>query len=112
MWFHEHILTFVLFLPLAGAIPLLFFPPESKTLIRLWANIVGFAGFLVSLPLAIWFNSDEGGFQFLERDEWIPSIGASYALGMDGISLLLVLLTTVLGFIAILSSWSAIEDRL
>jgi len=112
MWFHEHILTIVLFLPLAGAIPILFFPAASKNLIRLWANIVGFAGFLVSLPLAFWFNSDDGGFQFVERAEWIPSIGASYALGMDGISLLLVLLTTVLGFIAILSSWTAIEDRL
>jgi NADH-quinone oxidoreductase subunit M len=111
MWFHEHILTTVLFLPLAGAALMLFFPAGSKTLIRVWANLVGFAGFLVSLPLAFWFNSDDGGYQFVERADWIPSIGASYALGMDGISLLLVLLTTILGFISILSSWTAIEDR-
>jgi NADH-quinone oxidoreductase subunit M len=104
MWFHEHILTTVLFLPLAGAALMLFFPAGSKTLIRVWANLVGFAGFLVSLPLAFWFNSDDGGYQFVERADWIPSIGASYALGMDGISLLLVLLTTILGFISILSS--------
>ncbi|HLA39173.1 MAG TPA: NADH-quinone oxidoreductase subunit M, partial [Candidatus Glassbacteria bacterium] len=111
MWFSEHILTVVLFLPLAGGLVMLFFPPENKGLIRWTANLVGFTGFLVSLPLAFWFEADAEGFQFVQQAEWIPSIGASYALGIDGISLLLVILTTSIGFISILSSWTAIEER-
>ncbi|OFW21743.1 MAG: NADH dehydrogenase [Acidobacteria bacterium RIFCSPLOWO2_02_FULL_59_13] len=111
-WIHQHILTIVLFLPLAGAILLLFFPKGSDNAVRLWANIIGFAGFVVSLPLVFWFENDADGFQFAEKVSWIPSIGANYALGIDGISLLLIMLTTVLGFIAILSSWTAIGERL
>ena len=51
------------------------------------------------------------GFQFIERAPWIPSIGAEYFLGVDGITFLLILLTTMMGFIAILSSWTAITER-
>ena len=109
--FYNHILSIVLFLPLAGAILLLFLPKDNKDLIRWVANLVALAGFVVSVPLALWFNSSADGFQFTEKATWIPSIGASYSLGIDGISLLLIMLTTVLGFIAILSSWTAIENR-
>jgi len=112
MWFHDHILTVVMFFPLAGALLLLFLPKGSKDLIRLLANVIGFAGFLVSLPLVMWFDADLPDLQFVEKADWIPSIGARYSLGIDGISLLLILLTTVLGFLAILCSWSAIEERL
>ena len=111
MWFSNHILSVVLFVPLAGAIVLMLLPKGNKNLIRLLANLFGFAGFLVSLPLVFWFDSANGEFQFVEKASWIPSIGANYALGIDGISLLLVMLTTVLGFLAILSSWTAIEER-
>src|SRR5205807_8580608 len=51
-------------------------------------------------------------FQFVEHANWIPTIGASYHLGIDGLSLLLVMLTTLLGFLSILSSWNAIQERL
>src|SRR6185312_17106506 len=51
-------------------------------------------------------------FQFVERASWIPTIGANYHIGIDGLGLLLVMLTTVVGFLAILSSWNAIENRL
>src|SRR3990170_8874225 len=112
MWFHDHILTVVMFFPLAGALLLLFLPKDSKDLIRLLANVIGFGGFLVSLPLVMWFEADLPDLQFVEKADWIPSIGARYSLGIDGISLLLILLTTVLGFLAILCSWSAIEERL
>ncbi|MGH8650634.1 MAG: NADH-quinone oxidoreductase subunit M, partial [Burkholderiales bacterium] len=101
----------MLFIPLAGAIVLMLLPKGNKNLIRLLANLFGFAGLLVSLPLWFWFDRANAEFQFVERVTWIPSIGANYALGMDGISLLLILLTTVLGFLSILSSWSAIDER-
>src|SRR5579885_3343794 len=109
--FQNHILSIVLFLPLAGAILLLFIPKDQKNVIRSLANLIALAGFAVSVPLALWFNSSADGFQFQEKAAWIPSIGANYSLGIDGISLLLIMLTTVLGVIAILSSWTAIEDR-
>ena len=110
-FFAHHILTVVLFTPLAGALLLLFIPRDMETAHRIAGNVFGVLGFLVSLPLLRWFNLNWGGFAFEESAEWIPSIGAKYHLGIDGISLLLVLLTTLLGMIAILSSWSAIHQR-
>ncbi|HBY59142.1 MAG TPA: Fe-S-binding domain-containing protein, partial [Solibacterales bacterium] len=107
----DHILSVVLFTPLVGMLVLILLPASQPRLIKLWANIAAFVGFAVSLPL--WFSFDNAkDFQFVERASWIPSIGASYHLGLDGLSLLLVLLTTLLGFLSILASWSAIETRL
>ena len=111
-FFSTHILTVVTFLPLAGALVLLFFNKDNKNLVRWWANLVGLAGFLVSVPLFFWFDYDNAGeMQFVERVPWIDALGVEYAVGIDGISLLLVLLTTLLGSIAILSSWESIQDR-
>ena len=107
----DHILSIVLFTPLAGLVVLLFLPASNPRLVKLWANFAALAGFLVSLPLVFQFDHTKD-YQFVEQAPWIPSIGASYHLGIDGFSLLLVMLTTVLGFLAILSSWRAIEDRL
>ncbi|MDX2149946.1 MAG: NADH-quinone oxidoreductase subunit M [Bryobacteraceae bacterium] len=107
----DYILSAVLFTPLVGMLVLLFLPASQPRLVKLWANAAGFLGFLVSLPL--WFSFDKTkDFQFVQRVPWIPSIGASYHLGVDGLSLLLVLLTTLLGFLSILCSWSAIATRL
>src|SRR5258708_36160791 len=103
-----HILSIVLFTPLLGALILFLIP---ATAVRWWANFVAFVGFLVSLPLVFQFDRAKD-FQFVEKASWIPSIGASYHLGIDGFGLMLVILTTVIGFIAILASWTAIHDRL
>ena len=112
---YNHILSIVLFTPLVGAILLLFIPKENKDAIRWIANLFGVLGFVVSLPLVPWFWAlkDRSGFQFVEGspNNWIPSIGAGYVLGIDGISFLLIMLTTLLGAISILSSWEAIQDR-
>ena len=110
-FFAHHILSVVLFTPLVGALLLLFIPRENEQAHKIAGNIFGMLGFLVSLPLLRWFKPEWGGFTFEENASWIPSIGARYHLGIDGISLLLVMLTTFLGMIAILSSWSAIHQR-
>jgi NADH-quinone oxidoreductase subunit M len=110
-FFAHHILSVVLFVPLVGALLLLFIPREMELAHKIAGNLFGVLGFLVSLPLLRWFRPGWGGFTFEETAEWIPSIGAKYHLGIDGISLLLVMLTTFLGMIAILSSWSAIHLR-
>src|SRR5437870_386017 len=111
----NHILSIILFTPLVGAFLLLFVPKENKDGIRWIANIFALAGLLVSIPLVPWFwqKRFEAGFKFMEGapNNWIPSIGAGYVLGIDGISFLLIMLTTLLGWISILSSWSAIENR-
>jgi NADH-quinone oxidoreductase subunit M len=106
-----HYLSLILFLPLAGALLLLFIPKQNEDAIRWIANIVAFAGFLISIPLWFWYNAQSGDFQFVERTAWIPSVGAEYFLGVDGFSVLLILLTTLMGTIAILSSWTAITER-
>jgi NADH-quinone oxidoreductase subunit M len=112
--FGNQLLNVITYLPLAGAILILFFDKEKKDLIAKFATAVAGLGFLVSLPL--WFAWDSApkdafGFRFVQEARWIDSIGAKYVVGVDGISMLLILLTTLLGFVAILSSWTAIKDR-
>lgn len=107
----DHILSVVLFTPLIGFLVLLFIPSSKPLAIKLWANIASFLGFLVSLPLVFQFDRAKD-FQFVEKAPWIPTIGASYHLGIDGYGLLLVILTGLLGFLSILSSWNVIEIRL
>jgi NADH-quinone oxidoreductase subunit M len=112
----NHILSIILFTPLIGALVLLFVPKENKNAIRWIANLFSLGGFLISLPLVPWFwaqMSSPDRFKFVEgaANNWIPSIGAGYVIGIDGISFLLIMLTTLLGWISILSSWTAIENR-
>jgi len=112
--FGSQLLNVIAYLPLAGALLLLLFPKERKELIARFATLVAGLGFLVSLPL--WWGwatapQDAYGFRFVQDVRWIESIGARYIVGVDGISMLLVLLTTLLGFIAVLSSWTAIQER-
>ena len=110
-FFRSNILTITLFTPLVGALVIMLLPKEGKDTIRWAGNVFAFLGFLISLALIFWFDADQGGFQFVKQVEWIPTIGAQYHLGIDGISLLMVLLTTLLGFLSILSSWTAIGER-
>jgi len=105
------LLSLVLFTPLAGAILLLFVNKRAENAIRWIANVFAFAGFVVSLPLWFSYNSQDPGWQFVEKMEWIPSLGAQYFLGVDGFSCLLILLTTLMGCISVLSSWTAITQR-
>ncbi len=112
--FGNQLLNVVTYLPLAGAILLLFFDKEKKGLIAKFATAVAGLGFLASLPL--WFAwetapKDAFGFRFVQEAGWIDAIGAKYIVGVDGISMLLILLTTLLGFVAILSAWTAITER-
>jgi NADH-quinone oxidoreductase subunit M len=104
-------LSSLLLLPLAGLLVLLCLPASARPLIRWWTNGVLLAGLLLALPLWQHFDRAATGYQFVERVPWIPSFGAQYLVGLDGISLLFVLLTALLGPLASLASWSAIEER-
>ena len=105
------LLSLIMFTPLVGAVLLLFVSKHSENAIRWIANVFAVLGFLVSLPLWFWYDMTSPDWQFVERHDWIPSIGAEYFLGVDGFSSLLILLTTLMGAIAILSSWTAITER-
>ena len=114
----NHILSIILFTPLVGALFVLLIPKDNKNAIRWVANIFAALGLLVSVPLVPMFwavKADAGfrGFHFIEgaANNWIPTIGAGYYLGIDGVSFLLIMLTTILGFVSILSSWDAIQNR-
>lgn len=103
------ILSLVTFLPLAGAVFIAFLSREAVGNIRytaLWTTLITFA-----ISLLIWLNFDPAtpGFQFVEEREWMGAI--KYKMGVDGISMLFVILTTFLMPLCILASWDAIEDR-
>ena len=104
------LLTFVLFLPLLGLLVLLAIPAGQTRPIKIWANLVSLLSALSTLPLCVQFNS-ASDFQFVEKYSWIPSLGASYHLGLDGISLVLVTLTGFVSFLALASSWACIQLR-
>jgi NADH-quinone oxidoreductase subunit M len=107
------ILNVVTYVPLLGAMWILFFFQDPKN-IRYGATFFAFIDFLVSLLLWWRFDPNASGnaiFQFRWTRDWIPSLGVKYDFGIDGIALLLILLTTFMGLIAIWSSFSAIDQR-
>jgi NADH-quinone oxidoreductase subunit M len=107
----NYYLSIILFTPLLGALVVLFVNKQNEHLIRWIANLTALVGFLISIPLWFVYNPQNPEFQLVERAQWIPSIGAEYFLGVDGFSVLLILLTTLMGSIAVLSSWTAITER-
>src|SRR5205085_8135976 len=107
----SNILTIITFTPAVGALLLLFYSREHVRSIRAFALIVTILAFVFSLYLVARFDSSNPDFQFGIKAPWIPSFGIDYAMGVDGISLFLVLLTTILSPLAILASWS-IHERL
>ena len=105
------LLSWIAYLPLIGAIALLFVPKDRHEAIRWTALVFSLLSFLASLWLPLHFNPGTHAMQFVEKFDWIPGIGVKYFFGVDGISLWLVMLTTLLSPLAILCSWRAIEHR-
>ncbi len=106
----DHLLTLILFVPTVGALALLLIPRERVREIRWAALIVS----LIPLALSVflWFTYDpaQSGFQFTEQAAWYDAINSSYHLGVDGISVPMVLLTTLLTPLALLISWNIDEN--
>ena len=103
------ILSWTVFLPLLGAVLVLFM--RNAGAIRWISLIVTNATFLISLPLLTNFDKSTYFMQFAERHEWIPSWGINYFIGIDGISVLFIFLTTILSVLSVLVSWKAIETK-
>ena len=100
-------LTTIIFLPVVGAILIAFMPGLSDRLIRRVSAIFTIVPFALSILLFCIFDRSAGAevFQFQEKVSWIPAINANFHLGVDGLSLPLVVLTTFLGFMVVLISW-------
>ena len=108
---NNNILSIITWLPVLGAIVILaLMKKDQSSLIKRFATAWFGLDFLVSLWL-LNYNRTVGGMQFLENHEWIPVIGARYQMGADGVAVLLIVLTTLLGVIAALSSWNYIQKR-
>jgi NADH-quinone oxidoreductase subunit M len=111
---HLPLLSAVIFLPLLGAVLIFFIQGEPEVVARnarwaaLWTSLLTF---LLSLLLWLEFDSARHDFQFVEQAAWIPSFNIKYHLGIDGISLFFVLLSTLLTPICVLASWEAIKIR-
>ena len=102
-------LSLIVFLPTLGALVVLFIPRERTQALFKTALATALLTFLWSLKVLWRFTPSQGEMQFTERLSWIPAYGIEYFIGIDGISLFLVLLTTFLGPIVILASWSITE---
>ncbi|MGA2532484.1 MAG: NADH-quinone oxidoreductase subunit M [Candidatus Aminicenantales bacterium] len=105
------ILTLITFFPLAGLLLVMGIPGRRAGAIRIAANVIAGLEFLATLGLLLGFNPSAEGMQFVERADWIKAFRVQYLMGIDGISLLLILLTSLLTFLATLSSWKAITVR-
>jgi NADH-quinone oxidoreductase subunit M len=109
--FTDHLLSLLVFLPSAGALLLLLLPESRPRAVKGFSLAVALAELAVSLPLWTRFAAGTAGFQFVEKATWIPALGISYSVGIDGLSLLLVLLTTILTPVALLFSMTHVENR-
>ncbi len=105
------LLSILIFLPAIGGLFIMLMNSKRQTLIRFVA--LGFMGadFLLSLLLLVGFQANTAKMQFVEKSDWFKSIGASYHLGVDGISLFLVILTTMLGAILVMACWRDVTKQ-
>ncbi|MXY68220.1 MAG: NADH-quinone oxidoreductase subunit M [Acidobacteriia bacterium] len=107
--FTEHLITSLITVPFAGIVALLFVRGD------VWVRRVAMGVSLLALGLsaALWWRFDPSieGMQFVERTSWMENFNIQYAVGVDGISLVLVLLTTLLGPLCVLASWTSIESK-
>jgi NADH-quinone oxidoreductase subunit M len=104
------ILSVITYLPLLGILLLCMIDSKRHDLIRWVAFLTAVVAFVVSIPLYFLFDSTTWQMQFVENVPWISQFGIRYHMGIDGISLLLILLTTFLSALAILSTWSAVSE--
>jgi NADH-quinone oxidoreductase subunit M len=109
---HFPILSLITFLPLLGAFFVALINEKNENLIKWLTFIILVIDFIVSLPLFFYFDPTTYHMQFVERIPWIKSLGFQYFVGVDGISLFLVLLTTFLTPLAQLSTWSAVNKKI
>ena len=109
------LLTVLTFFPLVGVAAILLLKPlkrESDNLVRWIAIATAAITFMISLVALIQFDPDKSGLQLVDKAEWIPSLGISYYLALDGLSILFIMLTSFITLLAIIASWSQIQNEI
>ncbi len=106
------LLSTLIFLPLVGALVVMLLPRRNVLLIKVATLVLTLVEFALSLPLFFQFNEKTAAMQFVEQREWYPEWGISYLLAIEGISMLLVMLTTFITVLCILCSWESIKDKI
>jgi len=104
-------LTYLLLVPITGSLLILLIKKDNVKFIKYFGLGISLITFLISLVIYFNFNYDESGFQFIHKFKWIENLNISYHVGIDGISLLLVLLTTFITPLTLISSWKGIEQK-
>ena len=108
----SNLLIFIIVLPLIGTFFLLFVPASNHSLLKSIALNVSCLSYIISLFLWVFFNKSVGSFQFVSKLLWIPFLNLNFSLGIDGISLFFILLTTLLIFLCILISWTSVDKNI
>ena len=103
------VLSTVIFLPILGALLIFLTRRSSETFIKWTALAISIINFVLSVPLFTGFDKTTAAMQFVEKREWIPAWGIHYSLGVDGISVLFVLLSTLLTILCVTVSWKSIK---
>ena len=104
-----HSLSWIIFLPLAGALAIFWLPPERREAIKTVALCTAALPLAQTLLLFFRFDPADTAFQFVEHYTWVPAFGLEYFVGVDGLSLPLLTLATLVGFLALLTAWSVEE---
>jgi len=104
-----NLLVFILILPLIGTFMLLLIPSGNHSMLKAVALNISCTVYIISLFLWVLFNKSISSFQFVNKVLWIPFLNLNFTLGIDGISLFFVLLTTLLIFLCILISWTSVK---
>ncbi|MBS4036247.1 MAG: NADH-quinone oxidoreductase subunit M [Ignavibacterium sp.] len=108
---NNYLLTLMILIPLIGGILLLFIKNERTDIIKYLGLLISTAAFVISLIIYFGFDTASSDFQFIHRFSWIENLNISYFIGIDGMSMLLVLLTTFITPLTLISSWSSIQHK-
>ena len=107
----NNILSILIFTPIVLSIPLLFFKNDKEKFIKIYALTVSAIVFGISIYILSIFQSGTAEFQFMERHQWVRDYNIFYLLGIDGISLMLILLTAFIFPVTILGIWNSVNGR-
>ncbi len=107
----SHLLSLSIWVPILGAVLVLLVGSERRGAVRWLSLLVAIAGFVVTLPLFSGFDNSQAGMQFVEQAPWIGPFRIQYLLGVDGISMLFILLNSFITVLVVLAGWEVIEEK-
>ena len=108
---HWPLLSLLIWVPIAGAIPVLFAGQKRPSTARWLTLLISLATFVLSLALLFGYDYNSAAMQFVESHTWLPAIHSRYALGVDGISIALIILTSFTNVLVIVGAWEVIQER-